>query len=199
MRQCPIACVPRNDAEVVHRRHLRGIAEVLDDLQRVAQREHLAAGHILEVVGERLQVALVAHQRPVGVLGLGLDPVDVGADLAEPRLHLQAVALQAFTEVEVPRVVRVGQLEPDHDQVARRAEQARTRWSRARDASSTAACGHLRPDVGLLVAMDDACDAAHVGSGSFRLGACRYGRMSRYSSTSQSETVARNRSHSSRL
>ena len=75
-------------------------------------------GHVLEVVGQRLQVAVVAHLRPVGVLGLALDPVDGGADLVQPRLHLLAMPFEPLVEVEVAWVVRVGQLEADHDEVA---------------------------------------------------------------------------------
>ncbi len=157
-------------------------------------------GHVLDVVGQRLQVAVVSHQRPVGVLGLGLDPVDVGADLAQARLDLQAVALQTLAEIEVARVVRVGQLEPDHHQIARRPEQGEPGGVGPAVLHRLKHVGHLRPDVGIGVAMDDACDAAHMGiMAPFARSRCRYGRMSRYSSTSQSETVAKNRSHSSRL
>ena len=104
-------------AELVQIGHLLRVAEVLHDLQRMAEREHLAPGHVLQVVGQRLHVAVVADHRSVGVLGLALHPVDRGADLVQPSLDLLTGALQALLEVEVPRVVRVGQLEPDHHEL----------------------------------------------------------------------------------
>ena len=53
-----------------------------------------AAGHVLEVVGELLQVAVVVQHGAAGVVGLVLDRLDLGAQLAHARLDLGPVALQ---------------------------------------------------------------------------------------------------------
>src|SRR5829696_5358071 len=39
------------------------VADVLDDLQRVAEREHLGAPDVLDAVGERLEVVSVVGER----------------------------------------------------------------------------------------------------------------------------------------
>ena len=59
MRTWPMACVPSNVAEAVLLRDGLGVAQVLHDLERVPERQHLAAGDVLEVVGQALQVAVV--------------------------------------------------------------------------------------------------------------------------------------------
>ena len=186
--------------QAVGGRHRLGVAEVLDDLQRVAERQHLAAGHILQVVGQGLEVAPVAHAGPVGVLGLALDPVDRGADLAQPGFDLQAVALETFTELEVAPIVGVGQLEPDDDLVGGRAVQRVAGGVRPAVLHGLQHAGHLGPDVARAVPVDDTGDAAHRCSLlDSPLRRCRQGRTSRYSLMSQSLTVEMNRSHSSRL
>ena len=100
----------REDVEVVLLRHRLGVAEVLDDLERVPEREHLGAGHVLDVVDEPLQVAVVLEGDAVGVLGLAVEHVDRGAELPQPRARPRPVALEPVEEVEVARVVRVGEL-----------------------------------------------------------------------------------------
>ena len=76
MRTWPIACVPGELVEAVLLGDGLGVAEVLDDLERAAEREHLGVGDVLDEVGEQLQVAVVLERDAEGVLGLLLDLVD---------------------------------------------------------------------------------------------------------------------------
>ena len=70
-----------------------GVAEVLDDLQRVPQRQHLDAADRLDVVGQRLEVAVVVERRRDRVL---VDLLDrrTCAPARAPRLDLAAAAAQ---------------------------------------------------------------------------------------------------------
>ena len=97
--------------------HGLGVAEVLDDLERAAEREHLGLGDVLDEVGEELQVAVVLERDAECVRRLLLDLVDPRAERGEPRLDLDAVPAQAILEVEVTRRVRVRELVA-HDEVA---------------------------------------------------------------------------------
>jgi hypothetical protein len=181
--------------QVVLARDLLGVAQVLDDLQGMPQRQDLAPRDVLQVVRERLQVPVVPDRRAVRVLRLALHAVDVSADLRQPRLDFQAVTLKPLAEFEVAVVVRVGQLEPDDHVVGGRPVQRVPGRVGAAVLHGLQHPGHLGPDVAVTVPVDDAGDPAH---------GCPfpeppYGRMSRYSFTSQSLTVEMNRIHSSRL
>jgi hypothetical protein len=48
--------------------HAAGVAQILDDLQRPAQRQHFGARDVLDVIGQWLELAVVAEARAVGVL-----------------------------------------------------------------------------------------------------------------------------------
>ena len=172
-----------------------GVAEVLDDLERVAEREDLRFRDVLDEVGEELQIAVVRERDPERVRRLLLDLGDACAERREPRFHLGAVAAQALGEVEVPRRVRVRELVP-HDEVAvlGGAVERVARRVRAAVLHRLEHARHLVSD-GVLraVPVDDPSDPTHCVS------ALRYGRTSRYSVTSQSVTVAQYLSHSSRL
>ena len=185
-------------AQLVQLGDLLRIAQVLHDLERVAEREDLAPGHVLQVVRQRLQVALVPDLRAIGVLRLALDAIDGRADLVQPGLDLLAMPIEPFLEVEPSRVVGVRELEPDHDEVALRTEQRESGRVRPAMLHRLQHPGHLGPDVRVPVPVDDACDPAHrIGSfvrPSRSTEGCRGTR-----SMSQSLTVAMNRVHSSRL
>ena len=90
--------------------HALGVAEVLDDLERAPEREHLGLGDVLDEVREELQVAVVVERDAERVRRLLLDLADVGAERLEPRLDLGAMPAQALLEVEVARRVRVREL-----------------------------------------------------------------------------------------
>ena len=73
-----------------------GVAEVLDDLERVAEREDLGVAHPLDRVDERLQVAVEAEDdrhRPRRALR---SPSISAPGRAHPRLDLAALALHAL-------------------------------------------------------------------------------------------------------
>ena len=57
MRAWPIAWVPMK-LELVVRGDGLGVSEVLDDLERAPERENLGVAHVLDVVGELLEVAV---------------------------------------------------------------------------------------------------------------------------------------------
>ena len=75
-----------------------GVAEVLDDLQRAPEREHLGVAHALDRVGEQLQVAVEAEDHGHRAEG-ALHRLDLGAGGAHPGLDLVALALDALGEL----------------------------------------------------------------------------------------------------
>jgi hypothetical protein len=137
------------------------VAEVLDDLQRAPDRQHLGAGHVLDAVGERLEVAVVAERDVERVLGALLELGVARADDGEPPLDLGPVAAQPVVELEVARRVGVGELDAHHPVVRRRAVERVARRVGAAVLHRLEHAGHLRPDLPLPVAADDPCDAAH--------------------------------------
>jgi hypothetical protein len=167
--------------EVVLRGHLLGVAQVLDDLQRAADREHLGAGNVLHAVGQRLEVAVEAERDVERVLGALLVRGVGGADRHEPALDLRAMAAQPVVELEVARRVRVGELHAHRvgavDGRAVEREAGRVGPAMLHRLEHR---GHLAADVVRPVPVDDPCDPAHG-----------YGSTSRYSSRSQSVTAAR--------
>ena len=46
------------------------VSQVLDDLERMPEGQHLGVGHVLDEVGEQLEVAVVVERDPVGVVRL---------------------------------------------------------------------------------------------------------------------------------
>ncbi len=185
MRTWPIACVPVNDGEAVLLVDGLRVAEVLDDLERATEREHLRLGDVLDEVGEQLEVAVVGERDAERIRRLLLDLVDLGAERGEPRLDLDAMPAEPVRELEVARRVRVRELVA-HDEVAvlRAPVERVPRRVGAAVLHRLEHPRHLVPDRVLRpVAVDDPCDAAHS-----RL--VPYGSTSRYSSMSQSETVA---------
>jgi len=83
----------------------------------VAEREDLRVRHVLDPVGELLEVPVRECERDaVGVLGLLLDVVDLGVHGLQAPDHLILVAIEAVGELEIARRVRVSQLVA-HDQL----------------------------------------------------------------------------------
>ena len=80
------------------------------------EREHLGAGHVLDEVGERLQIAVVGERDAVRVVGLLDDVVHVRAVAREPLLDEPLVVADAVAELEVARVVRVGERVAHHEE-----------------------------------------------------------------------------------
>jgi hypothetical protein len=143
-----------------------GVTEVLHDLERLPEREHLAPGHVLEVVRQPLQVAVVAQRRPEGVLGVELDVHDLGAQLAHARLDLGPVALEALGELEVTRVVGVGQREAHEHEVRRGPVEGvpgRVGTAVLHGLEHPRHVGTERTPA-VAVPVDDSCDSAHSGA-----------------------------------
>ena len=151
-------------AQVVAARDGLGVAEVLDDLERVAEREHLDVGHVLDEVGEPLEVAVVLDRDAKRVLGLLLEPLHDGPERGEAPLDLGAVTPQPVLVLEVARRVRVGELVAHDHQVRGLAVERVPRRIGAAVLHRLEHPGHLRPDRMLTVLVDDSCDSAHVVS-----------------------------------
>ena len=149
--------------EAVLLRNLLGVAEVLDDLERVPERQHLDVRHVLDDVGDRLQLAVVVEGDAVRVAGLLLDLEVPRSERAEPRLDLSLVVLEPLLELEVARVVRVGQRVPHDDRVLYLAVQRVSGRVRPAMLHRLEHRRHVVPDgVGApVVAIDDSGDPAH--------------------------------------
>jgi hypothetical protein len=150
--------------EVVLLGDLLGVAEVLDDLQRVAEREHLGVPDVLDPVGELLQVPVGEREGDaVGVLRLLLDVVDVGAERPQAPDDLVLVPVEAVGELEVAGRVRIGELVA-HDQlvVVRPVERVPRRVGAA-VLHGLEHPGHVAPDLMGAVPVDDPCNSAHFG------------------------------------
>ena len=173
---------------VLARDRLR-VAEVLDDFERVAERENLTVGDVLDEVGERLQLAVIVQRDAERVVRLLLDVLHLRAEPQQSLLDQRAMPAQTIVEFEVPRRVRVGELEPHDDQIVRLSVERVAGGVGAAMLHRLEHPRHVESDVVLsaVLAVDDPRDPAHQG------------RTSRYFSRSQSVTAARNCSHSSRL
>ena len=80
--------------EVVLRRDRLGVADVLNDFERVPERQNLRVTDRLNLVGERLQVAAVIEREGRGVVGRLVDLGDAGADGAQLAFNLRAAPQQ---------------------------------------------------------------------------------------------------------
>ncbi len=142
-----------------------GVAEVLDDLERVAEREDLRIGDVLDPIGQILQGAVrEVEGDAVGVLGLGLDVVQPRAEPTEAVDHLALVALEPLLEVEVARRVGVGErvAHDDAPVAVGGTVQRVARRVRAAVLHGLEHARHVAPDVARVVAVDDSRDPAHV-------------------------------------
>jgi hypothetical protein len=127
----------------------------------VAEREHLRSRHVLDEVGELLQVALVAERDAKRVVGLLLDVVDVRAVLAEPLLDDVLVARDPVRELEVPWVVRVGELVAHDEAAVVRPVQRVPRGVGTAVLHRLEHQRHVAADVACAVRVDDPGDPAH--------------------------------------
>ena len=109
IRTWPIAWLPTKRSSRYSRPPL-GVAEVLDDLQRMADREHLRAAERPRRGRRALEVAVVAEVTPRTRTRCVLDAATVAPSRDEPPLDLRPVAAQPVLELEVARRVRVGEL-----------------------------------------------------------------------------------------
>jgi hypothetical protein len=176
--------------EVVLAGDRRGVAEVLDDLERVPKRQHLRVRHRLDVIGQLLELAVVLDRRRERVL---VDVVGVLHDRAgvpDPRQHLTSAPADVVDELQITRRRRLGQVDADDVLAGWLAIQRVAGRVRTPVLHRLQHRGHVAPDTvrAVAVLVDDPRDPAHG-----------YGSTSRYSSRSQSVTAARYRSHSSRL
>jgi hypothetical protein len=140
-----------------------GVAEVLDDLQRAPEREHLGAADVLDVVGELLEVAVVVEGQRHRVCRAGVDRLDAGADRADASLDLAALAAQALGELEVLMAVGLRELDVHDVAVGVGAVERVAGRVRAAVLHGLEHARHVAPDllVAVPVAIDDPCDPAH--------------------------------------
>ncbi len=161
IRAWPIAWVPTYVGEVVLRGDRLGVAEVLDDLERAPEREHLGVADALDRVGEQLRVAVEAEDDGHRAVG-ALDLLDLGAGRAHPRLDLVALALHALRELGVV-VGRLAQLHVHDVAVGVAAVEREPGRVRPPVLHRLQHPGHVAADlaVAAAVAVDDPGDPAH--------------------------------------
>ena len=152
---------PGELVQLVAARHGLRVAEILDDLERVAEREHLDVGHVLDEVGELLQIAVVLERDPKGVLVLLHERVHLGPERMKATLDLGPVPAQPVLVLEVAGRVGVGELVPHDHEIRRLAVERVARRVRAAVLHRLEHPGHLGPDRMLTVLVDDSCDSTH--------------------------------------
>ncbi len=139
------------------------IAQVLDELERVAHRQDLGALDILDIVGELLHVAVILNAIAEGIFGDIVLVDDMDAEPGETFLDLGAAALDFVMDVEALRhVFLLGHLEAHHIFVASRLAIDRV----ARGVGSTMLqrlehLGHFLTDVPRSVSVDESGYPAH--------------------------------------
>jgi hypothetical protein len=147
----------------------------------VAEREHLDPADVLQVVGDRLEVAVVREPDGDRVLHGVRDVVHACAEAAQPPLDLGTMAHEPVVQLEVGRAVAVGEGGTHHVAVRRRAVERVARRVRPAVLHRLEHARQVPPDRAGAVAVDEAGYPAHG----------LYGSTSRYSSRSQSVTAAR--------
>ena len=157
-----MAWVPRKPASPYCSATGHSVPEVLDDLEGVPDRQHLAAGDVLDVVDERLQVPFVVELDPAGVLGDDLDAVQHRSDLAQTSLELEAVALEPLAEIDLRRRVGIGELDAHDHTLGRLPVEGEPGRVRAAVLHRLEHPRDLRADVRRTVLVNDSGDAAHV-------------------------------------
>ena len=161
-----------------------GVAEVLDDLQRVPEREHLGVADPLDRVHQRLQVPVEAEadrHRPRGPLDRG----DLGTGGAQTGLDLAPLALDPLGEVGIV-LARLAQLDVHDVGVGRAPVEGESGRVGPAVLHRLEHRGHVAADLmfAVAVAVDDPGDPAHG------LAPAAHGSTVRYSSRSQSVTAA---------
>ena len=155
-----------------------GVAQILDQLERLADREDLGALDILDVVDQPPELALVAEEVAKRVLGRLVPLQHLRAHLLEPVIDPASPLADLMVDVKpLPAVLLLGDLEA-HDvglgvvvslPVEGKAGRVRTAMPERLQHR-----GHLLADRALLAAIDQPCNSAH----SFVL-PFAYGRQSR--------------------
>ena len=151
-------------AEPVLLRHLGGVAEILDQLERAAEGQHLRALDLLDVRGEPPRVAGIAQAITEGI-GRGFGDLDgLGADLGEHPVDLGLPLPDLLADVVVlGHVLLLGELEAHDIFVGRRRPidgEARGVGTAMLEALQHRR--HLLADAGRAVTVDEAGNSAHV-------------------------------------
>ena len=140
-----------------------GVAEILDQLERAAEGQHLGALDLLDIRGEPPRVAGVAQAIAEGI-GRGLGHLDgLGADLGQQPIDLGLPFPDLLADVVVlGHVLLLGELEA-HDifvgrrrPVDRKARRIGTAMLQAFQHRR-----HLLADAGGAVAVDESSNSAH--------------------------------------
>ena len=160
--------------EAVLLAHDGGVAEVLDELQRAAEREDLRPFHVLDVVREALEpgpaapvvaYTVAGEAEPVaeGVLGRRVLVDDLHLHAADARIDLGLALLDLAVDVEaLADVLLLRHLEAQHmvgpDRMAVDGEAGGIRPPVLERLEHR---GHLRPDVAARSPVDQSCYPAH--------------------------------------
>ena len=149
--------------ESVLLRDLLCVAEVLDYLERVPERQHLRLLNVLDRVRDRLQVAVVVEGDAICVTGLLLDVEAPRAAGSQARLDFVLMPLEPLLEVEVTGVVRVGELVPHDDLLRDRPVERKARRVGAAMFHRLEHPRHVPSDCvpAAVVLIDDSRDSAH--------------------------------------
>ncbi len=153
---------PVEVAQVVAAGDRLGVTEILDDLERVAEREHLGIRNVLDVVRELLQVAVVRERDTEGVLVLLHELLHLGAERREAPLDLGPMSAQPVVVLEVTRRVRVRELVAHDHQVRGLAVEGIAGRVGSPVLHRLQHPRHLRADRMLTVLVDDSGYSTHV-------------------------------------
>ena len=138
-----------------------GVAEVLDDLEGVTQREHFAVRNVLDLIGDVLEFTRVVERDTEGVIRLLLIRDDLGVESGETRLYLGTIALQPALELVVARRRRVRDGVAHDDVLSRLSVERIPGRIRAAMLHGLQHPGHVLTDVVLPILVNDSCDSAH--------------------------------------
>ena len=138
-----------------------GVAEVLDDLEGMTQREHFAVRNVLDLIGDVFEFTRVVERDTEGVIRLLLIRDDLGVESGETRLYLGTIALQPALELVVARRRRVRDGVAHDDVLSRLSVERIPGRIRAAMLHGLQHPGHVLTDVVLPILVNDSCDSAH--------------------------------------
>ncbi len=143
--------------------HLAGIAEILDQLERVAHRKDFRAFDVLDIIGKLFHVAVILDAIAEGVFRRVFPVDDLHAERSEALVDDRAALLHLVVDVEaLAHILQFGDLETHHEFVAsRRAVDRVARRVRPAMLERLEHRGHFLADVAGGVAMDNSCDSTH--------------------------------------
>ena len=156
-----MACVPWKPSSRYCSWTVSASPKVLDDLEGATERQHFAPFDVFEVVGQRLELTVVANKSSERIAGLALHTVDLGADLGEPGLDLDAVPFESLGKPE-SGLTRLGQDEPYDNEVAGRPVQSVSCRIGAPMLHGLEHPGDFLSDVARSVAMNNPGYSTHV-------------------------------------